>query len=117
MNEPVTVTYSLEEVLKRIEDKIDNNQKEIKQEIKDINAKLDNNQKEIKQEIKDVNTKLDKLNTIEVQIVTLTEKVEGIDKRMEKVEGTQKNQVWALIVLLVGAIATAGARLFFTTNP
>ncbi|EAZ88274.1 hypothetical protein [Crocosphaera chwakensis] len=99
MNEPVTVTYSLEEVFKRIEDKIDNNQKEIKQEIKDIN------------------TKLDKLNGIEVKIATLTEKVEGMDKRLEKVEGTQKNQVWALIILLAGAIATAGARLFFTTNP
>ncbi len=88
MNEPVTVTYSLEEVLK-----------------------------ELKQEIKDVNAKLDKLNTIEVQIATLTEKVDGMDKQLEKVEGTQKNQVWALIVLLGGAIVTAGARLFFIANP
>ena len=47
MNEPVTVTYSLEEVLKRIEDKLDSNQKEVKQEIKDINNKLDSIQKDV----------------------------------------------------------------------
>ena len=88
MNEPVTVTYSLEEVLK-----------------------------ELKQEIKDVNTKLDKLNSIEVEIAKLSEKVEGMDNRLKTVEGTQRNQVWALIVLLAGAFVTAGAKLFFTSNP
>ncbi|MEM8779541.1 MAG: hypothetical protein AAGF26_11850 [Cyanobacteria bacterium P01_G01_bin.49] len=88
MNEPVTITYSLEEVLK-----------------------------ELKQEIKDVNTKLDKLNSIEVEIAKLSEKVEGMDNRLKTVEGTQKNQVWALIVLLAGAFVTAGARLLFTSSP
>lgn len=88
MNEPVTVTYSLEEVLK-----------------------------ELRQEIKDVNTKLDKLNTIEVEIAKLSQKIEGMDNRLKTVEGTQKNQVWALIVLLAGAFVTAGAKLFLTSNP
>ncbi|MGB5771136.1 MAG: hypothetical protein WBM32_14915 [Crocosphaera sp.] len=85
MNEPVTVTYSIEEVLKRMEDKLD---------------KIDT-----------------RLTNLEVGQAKLTEKVEGIDNRLRVVEGTQKNQVWALIVLLAGAIATAGARLFFTANP
>ncbi len=88
MNEPITVPYDLANILK-----------------------------ELKQDIKEVNTKLEKLNTIEVKIATLTEKVDGMDKRLEKVEGTQKNQVWALIVLLGGAIVTAGWRVFFTVNP
>ena len=92
MNEPVTVRYDLAEILK-----------ELKQDIKDVNTKLDKQS--------------EKLNTIEVQIATLTEKVDGMGKQIEKVEGTQKNQVWALIVLLGGAIVTAGARFFFTTNP
>jgi hypothetical protein len=30
----------------------------------------------------------------------LTEKVDGMDRRLEKVEGTQKNQVWTSIILL-----------------
>lgn len=85
MNEPITVSYSLEEVLKRMDDKLDTIQKDV----------MD----------------------LKVGVATLTEKVEGMDKRLEKVEGTQKNQVWALIILLAGAIVTAGARLFFISNP
>ncbi len=45
------------------------------------------------------------------------EKVDGIDRRLEKVEGTQKNQVWTLIILLGGAIGTAAWRSFFSGNP
>ena len=92
MNEPITVPYDLADILK-----------ELKQDIKEVNTKLDKQS--------------EKLNTIEVNIAGLTEKVEGIDNRLKVVEGTQKNQVWALIVLLGGAIVTASFRFFFTTNP
>ncbi len=95
MNEPVTVRYDLAEILK-----------ELKQDIKDVNTKLDKQS--------------EKLNTIEVNIATLNEKVDGMDKRLEKVEGTQKNQVWTLIGILATAILGLGvavARFFFTTNP
>ncbi|MDJ0659400.1 MAG: hemolysin XhlA family protein [Crocosphaera sp.] len=95
MNEPVTVRYDLVEVLK-----------ELKQDIKGVNTKLDKQS--------------EKLNTIEVNIATLTEKVDGMDKRVEKVEGTQKNQVWTLIGILATAILGLGVavtRFFFTTNP
>jgi flagellar capping protein FliD len=85
-----TVTYSLEAVLTRIEGKIDNLQK-------DFNQKFD---------------KIDeRLNKLEVGQAKLTEKVEGIDNRLKSVEGTQKNQVWTLIILLASAIAVA----FLTT--
>ena len=79
MNEPITVSYLLEEVLKRMDNKLDTIQKDV----------MD----------------------LKVGVATLTEKVESMDKQLEKVEGTQKNQVWALIVLLASAIATARARL------
>lgn len=95
MNEPVTVSYDLVEVLK-----------ELKQDIKGLNTKLDKQS--------------EKLNTIEVNIATLNEKVDGMDKRLEKVEGTQKNQVWTLIAILATAILGLGvavARFFFTTSP
>jgi flagellar capping protein FliD len=85
-----TVTYSLEAVLTRIEGKIDSFQK-------DVNQKFD---------------KIDeRLNKLEVGQAKLTEKVEGIDNRLKSVEGTQKNQVWTLIILGASAIAVA----FLTT--
>ena len=71
--------------------------------------------------LKRIEDKLDKidsrLTSLEVGQAKLTEKVEGMDNRLKVVEGTQKNQVWALIVLLGGAIVTAGAKFFFATNP
>ncbi|MDJ0580423.1 hypothetical protein [Crocosphaera sp.] len=71
--------------------------------------------------LKRIEDKLDKIDTrltsLEVGQAKLTEKVEGMDNRLKVVEGTQKNQVWALIVLLGGAIVTAEARFFFSTNP
>jgi hypothetical protein len=55
MNEPITVTYSLEDVLKRIEEKIDNNHKELSQKIGGIEVKLAT----IETELKGVNKRLD----------------------------------------------------------
>ncbi len=103
MNEPSTVTYPTAEILKRIEDKIDSNQKETNEKFKELSQKIDKQS--------------EKIGSIEVKMATLTEKVDGMDNRLKDVEGTQKNQVWALIVLLGGAIVTAGWRVFFAANP
>ncbi|TRT77774.1 MAG: shikimate dehydrogenase [Microcystis sp. M_OC_Ca_00000000_S217Cul] len=59
-----TVTYSLESVLK-----------EIKDSIKEVNQKMDTLQKDV--------------NDLKVGQAKLTEKVEGMDKRLEKVENEQ----------------------------
>jgi chromosome segregation ATPase len=91
-----TVTYSLEAVLTRIEGKIDSLQKDVSQKFDKIEERL---------------------NKLEVGQAKLTEKVEGIDNRLKSVEGTQKNQVWTLIILLGSAIATAGWKVFFSSNP
>ncbi|MDJ0601452.1 MAG: shikimate dehydrogenase [Crocosphaera sp.] len=123
MSEPVTVRYSLEEILK-----------EIKQEIKDVNTKLDDVQKDVNTKLddvqKDVNTKLDNLQKdvtdLKVGQATLTEKVSGIDKRLEKVETEQDTMVKAisdlqgfrsLIVPIVVAVATALLTLLFRLVP
>ena len=103
MNEPGTVTYSLEEMFARFEQKIDSNQKETNEKFKELNKKLETIQKDV--------------TDLKLGQAKLTEKVEGMDNRLKTVEGTQKSQVWALIALLAGAIITAGARLFFTANP
>jgi uncharacterized protein YaaN involved in tellurite resistance len=98
-----TVTYSLEAVLKEIKDSI----KEVSQKVDTLHQSV--NERLTKLEIGQAELKGD--------IKALTEKVEGMDKRLENVEGTQKNQVWTLIILLSGAIATASWRAFFSGNP
>lgn len=83
MNEPVTVTYSLEEMFARFEQKIDSNQKETNEKFKELNKKLETIQKDV--------------TDLKLGQAKLTEKVEGMDNRLKTVEGTQKSQVWALI--------------------
>ncbi len=98
MNEPTTVTYPIAEVLKRIEYKIDNNQKEIKQDIKDLN------------------TKLEKLNTVEVKLAAIETEVKSLNKDVTELKGSTKAQIWTLIGILVTAVSgflVAVARFVF----
>ncbi|REJ57744.1 MAG: polyhydroxyalkanoate biosynthesis repressor PhaR [Microcystis aeruginosa DA14] len=86
-----TVTYSLEAVLTRIEGKIDK-----------IDERL---------------TKVEiGLTDLKGDIKVLDEKIEGMENRLISVEGTQKNQVWTLIILLGSAIITAAWKVFFSSN-
>ncbi len=72
MSEPVKLTYSLEEILQRIEHKLDSNQKDVKQEIRDINTKLDTIQKDV--------------TDLKIGQAKLQEKVEGLGKRLDYLE-------------------------------
>ncbi len=77
---PVTVTYSLEEILG-----------EIKQSIKEVNQKLDEQallQVELKGDIKALDTKID-----------------GIGKRLENQEFISRGILIALIVAILGGFA------------
>jgi hypothetical protein len=51
---------------------------------------------------------------LKVGQAVLTGKVEGIENRLNSLEGNQKCQVWALIVLLAGAIVKT---FFLSGNP
>jgi len=93
-----TVTYSLDVVLKEIKDR----SKEVSQKFDKIDERL------TKVEIGIADLKGD--------IKVLGEKIEGIDNRLRSVEGTQKNQVWTLIILLGSAIFTAAWKVFFSSN-
>jgi seryl-tRNA synthetase len=99
---PITVTYPLETSLTRIEGKIDTLQKEVT----DLKVEVAEIKTEFKVEVAEVKGEMKALN----------EKLTGMDVRLKSVEGTQKNQVWTLIILLVGAIATAGFKAFFAGN-
>ncbi|MFM6322570.1 MAG: polyhydroxyalkanoate biosynthesis repressor PhaR [Microcystis panniformis] len=50
---------------------------------------------------------------LKVGQAVLTGKVEGLENRLNLLEGTQKYQVWALIVFLAGAIV----KTFFPSIP
>jgi len=110
-----TVTYSLESVLTRIESKIDNLQR-------DVNQKFDTIQK-------DINDLMVETTEIKGDIKTLSEKVEGIDKRLEKVEDNYtilvkdiadlkgfKSLIIPMVVAFLSAVVTLGLRGFFLGN-
>ncbi|MDJ0510349.1 MAG: hypothetical protein QNJ64_14000 [Crocosphaera sp.] len=80
MNEPVTVTYSIEEVLKGIEDKF-----------KKIDDKLDTIQKD--------------LTDLKVGQARLEEKVDGLGKRLDYQEFINRGVIIGLIVALLGGLA------------
>ncbi len=100
-----TVTYSLDVVLKEIKDSI----KEVSQKFDKIDERFDR-----------LDNRLTKLEIgqadIKGDIKVLDGKIEGIDNRLKSVEGTQKNQVWTLIILLGSAIITAAWKVFFSSN-
>ncbi len=98
---PVTVTYSLEEILG-----------EIKQSIKEVNQKLDTLQKDV--------------TDLKIGQAALTEKVGGIGKRLEKVENEQGTLVKdmsdlkgakSLIIPIVVAVTTSLVTLLIRTLP
>ena len=130
-----TVTYSLESVLKEIKDsikgvdrKLDNLEKGFEQKLdnleKRFEQKLDNLEKRFEQKLDNLAKSFDqKLETLQknvtdvkIGLATLTEKVDSMDNRLIKVEGTQSNQIWTLITLLSGSLIAVGFRAFFMGN-
>jgi chromosome segregation ATPase len=104
---PITVTYSLEEVLARIEKKIDERFSEVNHKFDEVNHKFD-----------EVNHKLDDLqkdvNNLKVGQARLEEKVDGLGKRLENQEFISRGVLITLIVTILGGFA----KLFgFVGNP
>ncbi len=108
-NPPTTLTYTLEEVLTRFEQNMN-------QKFAEVNQKMDKQFAEVNQKFVEVNQKLEKidnrLNKLEIgqaelsgEIKTLGEKVSGIDKRLDNQEFTNRGVVVALIVALIGGAA------------
>jgi septal ring factor EnvC (AmiA/AmiB activator) len=89
---------------KRLEDLIINGQKAIESSIDAIKADIG----EIKTDIKEIKQDV---KSLEIGQVKLTERVEGMDTRLKTVEGSQKNQIWALITILGGSLITASVGL------
>ena len=80
MATPTIIEVDLREVLAEMNKKLD---------------RIDNNVNELKVELADVKG----------DIKALDGKVSSLDKRLEKVEGSQNRQIWALIGILFVAIS------------
>ena len=107
-NNPPTLTYTLEEILSRLDQKIEKQFTEVNQKMDrqfaevnqkmdrqfaEVNQKMDRQFAEVNQKFTEVNKKLEtidgRLNKLEIgqaelsgEIKTLEEKVSGIDKRI-----------------------------------
>ncbi len=84
MNEPITVSYDLVELLKRIEDKIDSNHKELSQ-------KIDKQSEEI--------------GTIIVELAEVKIELKGMNKRLDYQEFINRGVLIGLIIALLGGLA------------
>lgn len=95
MNEPIKVTYPLEEVLKRIEDKLDKIDEKFEAKLDKLDEKFE--------------AKFDKLDerltTIEVGQGRLEEKVDGLAKRIDNQEFINRGVLVGLIIALLGGLA------------
>jgi tetrahydromethanopterin S-methyltransferase subunit G len=75
----------------------------IETDLKDVLSKIDNRLDRIEQ-------KLEALPRIEARL-------DGLDKRVENLEGSQRSQIWALIITVIGATIAAVVKFGFFPNP
>ena len=118
---PITVTYSLEEILSRIEGKLDKLDEKLTDKIDKLDEKLTNQIDKLDEKFTDQIKRLDekftdKIDKLTVEVANCTTNINNLDKRVEKLEGTQKNQIWTLITLLGGSLIAVGFRAFFMEN-
>ena len=92
MPTPTIIEMDLREVLAEMNKKLD---------------RIDNNVNQLKVELADVKG----------DIKALDGKVSGLDKRLEKVEGSQNRQIWALIGILFAAISGVVIRFVLMGLP
>jgi len=117
---PTTVSYTLEDVLDRFEQKMDRQFAEVNKQFAEVNKQFAEVNQKMDRQFAEVNQKMDrqfaevnqKLNKLEIgqvelsgEIKTLDEKVSGIDKRLDNQEFINRGVLVALIVALIGGAA------------
>jgi hypothetical protein len=131
---PPTLTYTLEEILSRLDQKIEKQFAEVNQKMDrqftEVNQKMDRQFAEVNQKMErqfaevnqkmerqfaEVNKKLEtidgRLNKLEIgqtelsgEIKTLEEKVSGIDKRLDNQEFINRGVLVAVIIALISGV-------------
>ena len=100
---PVTVTYSLEEVLGQIIQKLDR-----------IDQKVDDKFESLQKDVVDIKVELVRLESeLKGDIKALDAKVEGIGKRLDTQEFINRS----VVVGFVLALAAGAVKLFFPSFP
>jgi hypothetical protein len=113
-NTPIQVSYSLEEVLTRIEGKIDDFRQETNQKFQETNQKIDDLQKEVT-ELKVWEARLEA--QLKGDIKTLEEKTSNLAADIKDIKGSQKAQIWTLIGVLSTTVVGAVIRFVITALP
>ena len=112
--EPYTITYSLEEVLKRIEDKIDKQSETTATSIQKLEDKLNDRINKLDDKINKLDDKIDKqseeITTIKATLQAQQPLVQKIPDLTEKV-GELKN--WRQIVFVVATASVSGVIGWF----
>ena len=112
---PPTLTYTLEEILSRLDQKIEKQFAEVNQKMDRQFAEVNQKFAEVNQKFTEVNKKLEtidgRLNKLEIgqtelsgEIKTLEEKVSGIDKRLDNQEFINRGVLVAVIIALISGV-------------
>ncbi len=91
MNEPLKVTYDLEYILKKIDEKLDKMEESSTQRFEKLESKLDGIQKDV--------------TDLKVGQAKLEEKVDGLGKRLDYQEFINRGVIIGLIVTVLGSLA------------
>jgi chromosome segregation ATPase len=111
-----TVTYSIEDILARIEDKIDARFEKVDRQLTEINqrlTKLEVGQAELSGDIKALDERLSgEIKALDERlsgdIKTLSAKVDGLGKRLDNQEFLNRG----VVVAVLAALIAGGAKLF-----
>jgi len=112
---PPILTYTLEEILSRLDQKIEKQFTEVNQKMDRQFAEVNQKFTEVNQKFIEVNKKLEsidsRLNKLEIgqaelsgEIKTLDEKVIGIDKRLDNQEFINRGVLVAVIIALISGV-------------
>jgi predicted RNase H-like nuclease (RuvC/YqgF family) len=112
-NPPVTVTYSLEEILTRFEQNMNRQFTEVNQKIDkqsaEVNQKIDKQSAEVNQRLTQLEigqaTLSGEIKTLEEKINGLDNKIDGISKRIDNQEIISRGVVIGLLVAVIGGLA------------
>jgi septal ring factor EnvC (AmiA/AmiB activator) len=110
-----SIDNDLKELLQKFDQRFDKLENKFEQRF----DKLENT---FEQKLEKLDNKLDKVSEditfVKVDLATVKTKLEAIDERVNKIEGSQKNQIWSLITIIATAILgilVAGGRILFFT--
>ena len=109
---PPTLTYTLEEILSRLDQKIEKQFTEVNQKIDrqfaEVNQKIEKQFTEVNKKLETIDGRLNKLEIgqaeLSGEIKTLEEKVSGIDKRLDNQEFINRGVLVAVIIALISGV-------------